>query len=178
MLRTAVLRAPILLGLLTTSALLAGLVHPATASADETTPVPMTLSVTGPATLPAGGEGALQVTLGPEESGAEGRLHVESAPLAGGDPTVVLDADVPAGSPPLDVPVVADASRHYTVTFTSADEERWASPGPATFDLEVAAAADDPPATEPVPLTLSVSGPASLPYRSVGTLQLTVGPEG
>jgi hypothetical protein len=134
-------RTPLLLGLLTTTALLAGAVHPATARADASGPQPLVLAATGPDSLTYRGEGVLTVTLGPPEAAtAAGTLHVESTPAGGGDTDVLLDQVESPSVDPVQVPIVGDVSRTYVVSFVPLDPTQWTAPDPVTVEVPVGAA--------------------------------------
>jgi hypothetical protein len=121
-------RAPVVLTLFTAGAVVAGTVHPATASADSGSGGRLTLSATGPATLPYRAHGTLDVTVGPAGSAATGTLRVTSTPVASGPTEVVLETAAQPSADAVQVPVVADESRVFVVSYESADEETWASP--------------------------------------------------
>ena len=132
----------------------------------------MTLTVTGPSSLVYRSQDALVVTVGPADSAAAtGTLHVESTPVAGGDPGVVADAPARPGDDPVMVPIVADVPRHYVVTFVPDDPTTWAAPDPVSVDVDVTSAVT---VTTVTVLGLPASGAAVKPgptvWRSFGGL--------
>ena len=187
-------------GLLTAAALVVGTLHPAGASADSGSAQPLTLAVSGPSSLVQGAQGTLEVTVGPADSAAAtGTVHVESTPMAGGDPVVVADEPAQPGDDPVTVPITADVPRHYVVTFAPDDPATWTAPDQVPFDVDVAPSDGPGPTDSPAPtaspapsgspsptgpgapvsaqpVTLTVTGPSSLVYRSQDALVVTVGP--